>query len=102
MSKQGSKKAPPARKLRPRPGKYSDGHPLDDVHYLECKLILKPDRFTSPKSFLDFGKLVRRVADESEVGFSTGHLTGQEPQIREVVFLDTVDFRLYNHAFILR
>ena len=26
-------------------GKYSDGHPLDDVHYLECKIILKPDRF---------------------------------------------------------
>jgi hypothetical protein len=23
-------------------GHYSDGHPLDDVQYLECKLILKP------------------------------------------------------------
>jgi hypothetical protein len=23
-------------------GKYSDGHPLDDMHYLECKIILKP------------------------------------------------------------
>ena len=83
-------------------GKYSDGHPLDQVHYLECKIILKPDRFTSPKSFLDFGKLVRRVADASDVGFSTAHLAGQKPEIREVVFLDTADFRLYNHAFILR
>ena len=24
------------------------------------------------------------------------------PQIREVLFLDTADYRLYNHAFILR
>jgi hypothetical protein len=36
------------------------------------------------------------------VGLSTAHLAGQRPQIREVVFLDTADFRLYNHAFILR
>ena len=27
-------------------GTYSDGHPLDDVQYLECKIILKGDRFT--------------------------------------------------------
>jgi len=81
---------------------YSDGHPLDEVHYLECKIILKPDRFTSIQSFLDFAKLVRRAADKSDVDLSTGHLAGQKPQIREVVFLDTADFRLYNNAFILR
>src|SRR5262249_2734751 len=85
-----------------KPGEYSDGHPLDQVHYLECKIILKPDRCTSVESFLDFGKLVRRVADEAKVGFSTGHLSGQKPHIREVVFLDTPDFKLYNNAFILR
>lgn len=85
-----------------KPGKYSDGHPLDQVHYLECKIILKPDRFTSKEGFLDFGKIVRRVADEADVDFSTGHLAGQKPGIREVVFLDTADFRLYNNAFILR
>jgi hypothetical protein len=85
-----------------KPGKYSDGHPLDDLHYLECKIILKPERFTSAQSFLDFAKFVRRVADESDVGFSTGHLAGQKPQIREVVFLDTAHFKLYNNAFILR
>jgi hypothetical protein len=85
-----------------KPGTYSDGHPLDQVHYLECKIILKPDRFTSIKSYLDFAKLVSRAADESDVGLSTGHLADQKPQIREVVFLDTHDFKLYNHAFILR
>jgi len=83
-------------------GKYSDGHPLDDVHYLECKIILKPERFTSRQGFVDFNKLARRAAEKSDVDLSTDHLDGQRPEIREVVFLDTADFRLYNNAFILR
>jgi hypothetical protein len=83
-------------------GKYSDGHPLDDVHYLECKIILKPDRFTSRQGFVDFNKLARRAAEKSGVDLSTDHLDGQRAEIREVVFLDTADFRLYNNAFILR
>ena len=29
---------------------YADGAPLDRVQYLEAKLILKPDRFTSVQS----------------------------------------------------
>ena len=45
-------------------GHYSDGHPLDEVHYLECKIILKPDRFTSKQGFLDFAKIVSHAADE--------------------------------------
>ena len=36
------------------------------------------------------------------IGYTTSHLQGQRPQIREVVFLDTADFRLYNSAHILR
>lgn len=83
-------------------GKYSDGHPLDDVHYLECKIILKPDRFTSRQGFVDFAKLVGRAAEKADVDLSTAHLDGQRPQIKEVVFMDTKDFRLYNNAFILR
>ena len=83
-------------------GKYSDGHPLDDVHYLECKIILKPERFTSRQGFVEFSKLARRAAEKSDVDLSTDHLDGQRPEIREVVFLDTADFRLYNNAFILR
>jgi hypothetical protein len=84
-----------------KPGQYSDGHPLDEVQYLECKLILKPDRFTAAKVFLDYGKLVAKTAKEFGVGFiNKGVVT--KPAIREVVFLDTADFRLYNNAFILR
>jgi hypothetical protein len=84
-----------------KPGQYSDGHPLDEVQYLECKLILKPDRFTAAKVFLDYGKLMAKTAKEFGVGFSNKGII-LKPTIREVVFLDTADFRLYNHAFILR
>jgi hypothetical protein len=83
-------------------GHYSDGHPLDQVHYLECKIILKPDRFTSKQGFIDFAKVVKHAAEKADINLSTSHLEGQRPEIREVVFLDTADFRLYNHAFIFR
>ncbi len=46
-------------------GHYSDGHPVDEVHYLESKIILKGDRFTSVESFREFSKLVRRAAEKS-------------------------------------
>ena len=83
-------------------GAYSDGHPLDTVHYVECKLILKPDRFTAPPTFQEFGKLVHRAAERLDIGFSTADFKGARPRIREVIFLDTKDFTLYNNAFILR
>jgi hypothetical protein len=98
MSKNRSQPPPVAES---KPGQYSDGHPLDEVQYLECKLILKPDRFTAAKVFLDYGKLVAKTAKEFGVGFASKGIV-LKPAIREVVFLDTADFRLYNHAFILR
>jgi hypothetical protein len=82
-------------------GQYSDGSPLDEVQYLECKLILKPDRFTSAKVFLVYGKLVAQTAKEFGIDVIDKGVV-LSPQIREVLFLDTADFRLYNHAFILR
>jgi len=85
-----------------KPGKYSDGLPLDEVKYLECKLILRPNHFTSRQSLFDFGKIMRRPAKESGVDFDTAGFADQPLQIREVLFLDTHDFRLYNNAFILR
>ena len=83
-------------------GTYSDGHPLDDVQYLECKIILKGDRFTSVESFYDFAKIVKRAAENADVDFSTKGFKGLLPQIREVLFVDTEDYKLYNNAFILR
>jgi len=84
-----------------KPGAYCDGHPLDEVQYLECKLILKPDRFTSAKVFQEYGDLVSQSAKKFGIGFSTKGIV-LKPEIREVLFLDTADFRLYNQAFILR
>ena len=81
---------------------YSDGHPQDRVQYLEAKLILKPDRFVSVESFRDFGKLVQRTAKKLGVGFITDPKAGRRPDVREIIFFDTPDFRLYNNAFILR
>jgi hypothetical protein len=81
---------------------YADENPLDRVQYLEAKLILKPDRFTSVESFRDFGKIVKHTAKNLDVGFVEDRETGLRPEIREIIFGDTPDFRLYNNAFILR
>jgi hypothetical protein len=101
-TKATTRKAPARRVPRQKAGRYADGAPLDHVQYLECKIILKPDRFTSPEAFWDFAKVVRRTARKTDVGFSSRDFENDGPQIREVVFLDTADFRLYNNAFILR
>jgi len=85
-----------------KPGNYTDGHPLDTVQYLECKIILKPERFVSAKSFWDFAKAMRPAAKEYDVSYSTEGMEDSKPQIREVLFVDTKDFRFYNNAFILR
>ncbi len=81
---------------------YADGKRLDDINYLEAKLILKPDPFTSIESFRDFGKLVQKVAKRTGVGFIPDPNSQRRPEIREITFGDTPDFRLYNNAFILR
>ena len=82
-------------------GTYSDGHPLDQVQYLECKLILKPDRFTAAKTFLDYGALVGKTANALGVSLDDRDVV-LAPELREVLFLDTHNFFLYNQAFILR
>jgi hypothetical protein len=82
--------------------RYSDGHPLDHVQYVESKLILKGDRFTSVDSFDEFARLVKRTAAQAEIDFSRKAFREAKPRIREVLFFDTPDFRLYNNAFILR
>lgn len=105
--KKESKLTPPiaAAALSPasQPGaSYGDGTPFDHVQYLEAKLILRPDRFTSVQSFRQFGKIVQRVAKRLGVGFIEDAKTGLRPDIREITFFDTPDFALYNNAFILR
>jgi len=85
-----------------KPGKYADGLPLHDVNYLCCKLVLKPNHFRSRKSLFDFTKVLLEPAEQNDVSFSIGAFKEEPIQIREVLFVDTSDFRLYNNAFILR
>src|SRR5437016_4445877 len=87
---------------RLKPGKYTDGLPLDEIQYLECKLILKPNRFTSRKRLFAFRKVMRRPAEKNGVELLTQGFADEPLRIREILFLDTADFRLYNNAFILR
>ena len=54
------------------------------------------------KSFRYFGEIVQKVAKKTGVGFISDPEAGRRPQIREITFGDTFDFRLYNNAFILR
>lgn len=83
-------------------GRYADGLPLHDIQYLCCKLILRPNHFTSRDSLFDFVKVLREPAERHHVTFLPGRFRDEPIQIREVLFVDTPDFRLYNNSFILR
>jgi hypothetical protein len=85
-----------------KPGAYADGMPLHQVQYLCCKLILRPNRFVSRESLFEFGKVLREPAKQHGVKFSKDGFESQAIKLREVLFIDTPDFRLYNNAFILR
>lgn len=85
-----------------RPGAYADGMPVHQVQYLCCKLILRPNRFVSRESFFEFGKALREPAKDHGVKFRKDGFDSQPVKLREVLFIDTEDFRLYNNAFILR
>jgi len=80
----------------------SDNTPFDRIQYLQAKLILKPERFTSVQSFRTFGQHVVKTSRKTGVGFIADPKAGHRPEVREVNFIDTPDFRLYNNAFILR
>ena len=85
-----------------RPGQYADGMPIHTPEYVCCKLILRPNKFHSRESFFDFGKVFKEPAKEFGVKYTTEGFMEQPVKIREVLFIDTDDFRLYNNAFILR
>ena len=85
-----------------RPGQYADGMPIHSPEYICCKLILRPNKFHSRESFFDFGKVFKEPAKEHGVKYTTEGFIEQPVKIREVLFVDTDDFRLYNNAFILR
>jgi hypothetical protein len=82
---------------------YSEGDPADKVQFFDAKLILKPDFFDSMRGFKMFSDLVAEAAGRVRgVTYAPFNLTKARPRIREVMFVDTSDFRLYNNSFILR
>ncbi len=84
-------------------GKYADGRAYDEVQFFDAKLILKPDFFASARGFSVFSDMVAEaVSKVDKVKYKKFDLTNARPRIREVRFLDTADFRLYNNSFILR
>lgn len=85
-----------------KPGQYVDGMPIHSPEYVCCKLILRPNKFHSRESFFEFGKVMREPAKEHGVKYSIAGFESQPVKLREVIFADTEDFRLYNNAFILR
>ena len=42
---------------------YADGRRCDELQYLQCKLILKPDRFTSAHVFKEYAALTPCTQD---------------------------------------
>jgi hypothetical protein len=85
-----------------KPGRYDDGLPFHEMQYLCCKLVLRPNRFRSRQSLFDFAEVLHEPAEKHHVRFSVGTCKNAPIQIREVIFVDTSDFRLYNNGFILR
>jgi hypothetical protein len=85
-----------------KPAQYADGMPIHSPEYICCKLILRPNKFHSRESFFEFGKVFKEPAKEHGVKYSVAGFDSQPVKLREVIFADTEDFRLYNNAFILR
>lgn len=81
---------------------YRDGQAIDQLNYLQVKLILRGDRFRSSRDLRELGKFVGRAARDVNVQFDSDGYEAAAPRIREVLFLDTSDFLLYRSGFILR
>ena len=73
----------------------------DVIHYREYKILLKPDRFTSKRGFVEFWEDVSKTIDKLGLKVDTDR-SAFDSQVREVLFYDTPQFDLYNHHFILR
>ena len=64
---------------------YADGRRCDELQYLQCKLILKPDRFTSAHVFKEYAALVQRAAEATGIGYHHTPKSQQRPEVREVL-----------------
>ncbi len=79
----------------------SDGHSLDEIHYREYKILLKPEKFTEASHFEDYWKTIHHIGKKLGVVVTTNDNAFQR-LVREVLFYDTEQFDLYRNSFILR
>ncbi|VTZ52614.1 conserved hypothetical protein [Methylocella tundrae] len=74
---------------------------MDDIHYREYKILLRPERFFNPSQFEVYWKKICAVAELHKVGVET-YKDAFHRHVREVLFYDTENSDLYRNAFILR
>ncbi|PNG27772.1 hypothetical protein [Methylocella silvestris] len=74
---------------------------MDDIHYREYKILLRPERFFNPTQFEIYWQKLCAVADLHKVGVATNK-DAFHRHVREVLFYDTETCDLYRNAFILR
>lgn len=75
--------------------------PDDVIHYREYKILLRPERFTSKRNFMEFWEDVEKSAKKLNLKIDFDKHAFHS-QVREVLFYDTPAFDLYNNHFILR
>ncbi|GGC56737.1 hypothetical protein [Chelatococcus reniformis] len=74
---------------------------MDDVHYREYKILLRPEQFYAASRFEDYWNVLTGIADALGVGVTTNK-NAFHRAIREVLFYDTLRHDLYANSFILR
>ena len=74
---------------------------MDDVHYREYKILLRPERFFDARQFEVFWNKIGLIAPDFKIAVGTNK-DGFKRQVREVRFYDTPEYDLYQNAFILR
>lgn len=74
---------------------------MDDVHYREYKILLRPEQFYAAARFKDYWDVITGIAHEVGVGVVTNK-NAFHRAIREVLFYDTLRHDLYLNSFILR
>lgn len=74
---------------------------MEDVHYREYKILLRPEQFYAPTRFKDYWDQISEIAKGCKVEVFTNK-NAFNRLVREVLFYDTNEFHLYRNAFILR
>ncbi len=74
---------------------------MDDLHYREYKILLRPEKFFASTQFEAFWDIIQQIATKNGVGIITNQHAFHR-LVREILFYDTDRSDLYRNAFILR